>query len=671
MAVNRFMTPAELPKVSFFQLPYDQMKEGIMSAQMQQDTAREGISQIGDISFNYLTNATNDVDLAKNIYGELYQKTQGILSKQGNGDLRGLRGEIYNLGKEVGRWYKPDGKIGRLQSNYLQFMDWLKRQNENKDLDKTYVNYMANKFIKDYDANGGAKAGNIYTEDLEKAPDVPKLIKDMEPLIKTTIKEKAYAMTNGKYMSEGKDAYEVLGPEKVRNVIAGYLSNSPDYYRFMTQAGRHEYFSKDQLPLVNPVEKEYTDKNGKKRKYIDYAVNDKNPYAASIYAAMEGLSRNDHKQDRHLKGDPYGEADYTKKINTPPMFPGTVDETIDDNSQETIAKLHKNFDGTPMQLTALVNAKQKQIKIGSKLIYDANGNMKPEYTKVFGNIKDKNGTVIDPNLIASAYILSSYDPKYNLGHGSWVDEEMFTKILEQDGRYKVTSSLTKDGLSAIWDGFTGLFSDGATDITKIREITADYMLGLPFSPNYGTTPKLQTAFRNNNKNAPAPKSQQTLAYTIPDKYPGYEHLQDPATLKNAAPSYNYIVVTGDDQGKSGNLYQYLEDKKIVSSVVKVLTDDPNGINPLEPQRQQLTLEILKNPKKPNDGTETVTIEIASKTAGPQNVAASSFSNALYNTDNYYGKLPVANKTGYQAGTYLQGSVRQTATDIDKRNKKEK
>jgi hypothetical protein len=45
MGVNRFMTPAELPKVSFFQLPYEQMKEGIMSAQMQQDAAREGIYQ--------------------------------------------------------------------------------------------------------------------------------------------------------------------------------------------------------------------------------------------------------------------------------------------------------------------------------------------------------------------------------------------------------------------------------------------------------------------------------------------------------------------------------------------------------------------------------------------------------------------------------------------------
>ena len=126
MGINRFMTPAELPKVSFFQLPYDQMKEGIMSAQLQQDTAREGISQIGDISFNYLTNP-KDRELAKNVYGELDSKTQAVLSKQGNGDLRGLRGEIYNLGKEVGRWYKPDGKIGRLHSNYLQYMDWLKR----------------------------------------------------------------------------------------------------------------------------------------------------------------------------------------------------------------------------------------------------------------------------------------------------------------------------------------------------------------------------------------------------------------------------------------------------------------------------------------------------------------------------------------------------------------
>ena len=204
MGVNRFMTPAELPKVSFFQLPYEQMKEGVMAAQMQQDAAREGISQIGDISFNYLTNP-KDRELAKNVYGELDQKTQGVLSKQGNGDLRGLRGEIYNLGKEVGRWYKPDGKIGRLQSNYLQYMDWYKRQTENKDLDPKYVQDAAKAIIDDYDAKGGAQAGGIYTEDLKKHFDYSKFVNDNKDMIKSTIiqRERDTLGNNGyKYTDE-------------------------------------------------------------------------------------------------------------------------------------------------------------------------------------------------------------------------------------------------------------------------------------------------------------------------------------------------------------------------------------------------------------------------------------------------------------------------------------
>ena len=63
--INRYMVPAEIPQPSFFQLPYDQMKEAILSAQQQQDTAKEGLSQIGDISFNYLTNSKVDPELAK------------------------------------------------------------------------------------------------------------------------------------------------------------------------------------------------------------------------------------------------------------------------------------------------------------------------------------------------------------------------------------------------------------------------------------------------------------------------------------------------------------------------------------------------------------------------------------------------------------------------------
>lgn len=299
------MTPAELPKVSFFQLPYDQMKEGIMSAQMQQDTAREGISQIGDISFNYLTNSKVDPELAKGVYGELDQKTQGVLSKQGNGDLRGLRGEIYNLGKEVGRWYKPDGKIGRLQSNYLQYNDWYKRQTENKDIDKNYLGHMANKFINDYDAKGGAQAGTIHVEDLEKAPDVPKFIQDKKDLIKASVDAAAYAYTNGQYMYEGKSSYEALGPEKVRNVIAGLLQNDPEYSRFMKQAVTYDYYKPEQTPLLIGVENSVLNpKTGKTEIIKGTKANPLNPYASAIEAAAYGLSYYKKDQTKSMKSDP-------------------------------------------------------------------------------------------------------------------------------------------------------------------------------------------------------------------------------------------------------------------------------------------------------------------------------------------------------------------------------
>jgi len=382
MGVNRFMTPAELPKVSFFQLPYEQMKEGIMSAQMQQDAAREGISQIGDISFNYLTNP-KDRELAKNIYGELYQKTQGVLSKQGNGDLRGLRGEIYNLGKEVGRWYKPDGKIGRLQSNYLQYNDWYKRQTENKDLDKGYVSHAAKTFIDKYDADGGAQAGSIYTEDLEKSPNVPKFFNDNKDLLKAKLTQYAYANpANRRFIAEGTDATTLLTPDEIKRVMSGLLEDDPEYSRFMSQANRIGYYKDEQIPLLNPIEKEYVNpKTGKVEKQIDTEVNEKNPYASSLYAVMEGLQRNDYVQTRSLKNDS-GWLDLAKwnKEQTKdlkPMFKTTVGQPV-------------SISTNPLKyLQSFENA--TDVKIGDYIIEGA---------------KDANGKVIDSEDIKSAYIKS-------------------------------------------------------------------------------------------------------------------------------------------------------------------------------------------------------------------------------------------------------------------------
>jgi len=488
MGVNRFMTPAELPKVSFFQLPYEQMKEGIMSAQMQQDAAREGISQIGDISFNYLTNPKVDPELAKNIYGELDSKTQAVLSKQGNGDLRGLRGEIYNLGKEVGRWYKPDGKIGRLQSNYLQYMDWLKRQNENKDLDKGYVSHAAKTFIDKYDADGGAQAGSIYTEDLEKSPNVPKFFNDNKDLLKAKLTQYAYANpANRRFIAEGTDATTLLTPDEIKRVMSGLLEDDPEYSKFMSQANRIGYYKDEQIPLLNPIEKEYVDpKTGKVEKQIDTEVNEKNPYASSLYAVMEGLQRNDYVQTRSLKNDS-GWLDLAKwnKEQTKdlkPMFKTTVGQPVSistnplkylqsfENATDVkigdyIIEGAKDANGKVIKSEDIKSAYMKSINpdgtfdnIKFKDLLKENYNpvldptapagvsvvqmsklFKKDYTNVLPKIKDyitKNSTIVDNSVIE----FTAADPKEN----AFLDATTEQVKALQGGSYEVVSSMSKD-----------------------------------------------------------------------------------------------------------------------------------------------------------------------------------------------------------------------------------
>lgn len=668
MAVNRFMTPAEMPEVSFFQLPQEQMRDALLSAQHQYDDAKDKLTLIGDTSFNYLTNVKNDTDLAKQVYSNLDQGINNVLSKQGDGDLRKIRGDIQSLGREVGRWYKPDGDIGKLQSNYLLYNEWFKKQSEKKDLAPQYLPILAQKMLQKFDESGGSKKGSINLEELEAMPDVPKFFRENKDMVKATLNEYAKSKTNGVYFTDEGEAWKTLSPDEIKRVFGKLLMNDPTYGKFMQQAGRYEYYPEESLPLLVPVEKEYKNEKGEIVKYNDYDVNYKNPFSSALTAVMEGLSEDDYKQTHHLRpdGTTLEWEKWNKEKQTQPLIPGSVDETVTNNGQETIQNLHTNFVGTPQQITALVSAKQEQIKIGQKLIYDTNGQMKEKYQKLFGNIKDKNGKIIDPNVIASAYILSSYDPKYNLGHGSWIDEDMFATLLEKEG-YKVTTSLAKDGLKAVYDGFTGLLSDGATDVEELRRLTADYLLTFPISPNYVKVNELQTAFRQNNKNTPDPQSKQIASFTVPKGYKGFEHLQDPDLLQNVASSYNYFVPEGKDHGKSGSLNQYLNDKKVVNSTVRILTEDPNGINPNEPQRQQLVLEILKNPEKPAEGTEIRIVDIQSKTAGPQNAGAASFSNALYQNYEYYKNLHVSNQTGSQGAFNIMDHTQNIATDVDKRN----
>lgn len=164
--------------------------------------------------------------------------------------------------------------------------------------------------------------------------------------------------------------------------MSGLLQDDPEYSRFMSQANRIGYYKDEQIPLLNPVEKEYVDpKTGKVEKQIDTEVNEKNPYASSLYAVMEGLQRNDYVQTRSLKNDS-GWLDLAKwnKEQTKdlkPMFKTTV--------------------GQPVSIST--NPKKYGIIFEQNTDFKLEDHIKP-------NVKDTDGKVYKTEHIKDAYFSS-------------------------------------------------------------------------------------------------------------------------------------------------------------------------------------------------------------------------------------------------------------------------
>lgn len=644
------MTPAELPKVSFFQLPYEQMKEGIMAAQQQQDVAREGLSQIGDTFFNYLTNSKVDPELAKGVYGELYQKVDGVLSKQGNGDLRGLRGEIYNLGKEVGRWYKPDGKIGRLQSNYLQYMDWLKRQTENKDLDPKYVQDAAKAIIDDYDAKGGAQAGGIYTEDLKKHFDYSKFVNDNKDMIKSTIIQRERdTLGNNGYKYTDEELQKFITPEKIMYTMSEILESNPEHLSSLQQRIRFGNLPKEsQSTLIQ---------SGKDDKGQPiYGLNPYSPAAGAIQGAMRGLGGMEEDRQRHSIGtDEPWMAFWRNKVDKEaiePLIESNFGEVVG-STQELVNKIQNNYTGTPQQNQALLTANSDYVKTISNHIFDKTGNVKPEFKGFFSGVKDLNGEVIPEADIIKAYAASLHSTKDNKGLFS--NSEVIRTYLENIERvdknghtvkgYKLNYTIN-DGLGKkLGSLIKGLSEE--TDVDQLNQLDETYVA----KTNKYNYPALSAMFRDlkkvqkNTASKPVLTQQSPIKIVPPkSKNPVFATYQDLNSLQTQANSYNYLNYA---TGEGGSLSQLLAEKAYDKTVnIGFATSDPNATNPNEPQRTFLFLQPVDKKGKPEGAPER--IEIFSKTPGTLNQLAAAASHSLQNNKDFYGNFKTGNNTGMKA-----------------------
>lgn len=651
--INRFMVPAEIPQPSFFQLPYEQMKQGLMVAQQQQDAARSGLDAIGAVQFNYLTNP-EDVKAANETYGYIDKGIEDIVGKQGNGDLRGLKNDIGSHAKNVAKLFRPDQIIGRLQSNYASFNDWYKKQLDNKDLDPTYVNQAAETFMNAYDKKGGARAGSISTENLVPFFDSSKFVNDNKDMIKSTlIQRERDRLGNNGYKYTDEQLLKQIPPERVKQTLTEILMSNPDYNSSLAQRVRLGNLGKESIPLLN--------EKGQLNPY--------NPSASAIHGAMVGLGVVEEDRQRHSIGtdEPWlafwrRKKEEEDKMKEEQMIPGVYDETITP-TQEAISKLQSNFDGSPQSTQQLYNATSSYRQVVEKHILNPDGTVKTIFKKYFEGVKDLNGKIIETKDILNAYTMAMHNPKYNLGNGIWIDEAVQRKALESlkddqgKPKYKINWTL-KDGFGKkILSLFTGA-AGAETDIPTLNNLGQDIIKD-DRDPVYKEMNKMFDDLRAGEVSSKeeGPSSAQIRTFTIPadTKNGVFKQMQNLEGLGSVAQSFNFI----DREGNTGVLSDYLANNNFDKNVGISISTDMNGSGN-DPQRLIASFRVLDKKGKPTG--EFKRIELFSKNAAVQNSIAGAFSESLARQEKYIQEQPSFNQTGVDARINNVNFIRQTGVD---------
>lgn len=650
--INRFMTPAEIPQPSFFQLPYEQLKQGLLVAQQQQDDAKQGLSVLGDTQFNYLTNP-QDIKLAEEQYKYIDNSVEGILSKQGAGDLRGLRNDIYGVGKNVSRLFRPDQAIGKLQANHAAFNDWLKKQLDNKELDQNYLKQAAKFFIDDYDAKGGARTGSIYTENLQKFFDPSKFVNDNKDMIKSTlIQRERDRLGNNGYKYTDEQLLKQIPPDRVKYTLSQILQSNPEYNSSLSQRVRLGNLGQESIPLMN--------EKGELNPY--------NPAASAIHGAMTGLGVVEESRNRFSIGtdEPYWKRqEQAEKEKTEQLMISMMDHPLNGNTQEIVNNAQKNYDPTdPNSIQALENATQPYAEIIKKHIMNTDGSIKPAFKPYFEGVTDVKGNTIDPNDIVKAYTLAMHNPKGNLGNGVYVNEDVLAKVLENttdangNKKYKLNYTL-EDGLpkklGSLLTGLTGV----ETDVPKLNILGRDFMGTFNKEFNKGRSSLFKELKETEIKlKSQEPVSQQGPRYNLNPETKNVvgQQLQKLGSLSSIANGFNYVTTDGSDRGV---LTDYLKDKNFDKDVTFSATPDLNGNN--RGGLRYFATFKLQNKKGHNTG-EVKEIEVFPKNNAVLNQMEATFSEALYKTRAFTVQQPSINEAGNVARFNVYGAINNSALD---------
>jgi len=662
--INRFMVPAEIPQPSFFQLPYEQMKQGLLVAQQQQDQARAGLDAIGNVQFNYLTNP-EDVKLANETYGYIDKGIEGIIAKQGNGDLRGLRNDIGTHAKNVSKLFRPDQVVGKLQSNYAAFNDWYKKQLDNKDLDPTYVNQAAETFMNAYDKKGGARAGSISTENLVPFFDSSKFVNDNKDMIKSTLVQRERDILGGNgYKYTDEQLLKQIPPERVKQTLTEILMSNPDYNSSLAQRVRLGNLGQESIPLLlEPRDSGLKDIDGKPIMISD--LNPYNPSASAIHGAMVGLGVVEEDRKRHSIGTDEPWFKFWTRANEVadkeelPLLPTTEDYSLNSaDFQGDVNKMQQTYNGSPTQTSEMLNLMDPIKQTILNTVYEVkNGKklLKPEWKEIVSNTKSVDGTTIPEEVMINMMTLSHNDP-VNGGDDVYFNEGVAKKYLESQG-YRTEHTFKKDGF---WKGLKSLYTGylGAeTDIPNISTgLDQDHLYGMPTfnimkDKNIRTLQNNLKETYNSMKNV-TPKTAQGISWAVPKDFkdPYLKQISTIDGLDAFKEGFNYYDTSTK---KGGTLTELLKEGKFTEVRGVKISSQSNERN--SPQGITITLA--------NKEGETQTVKLSPTTQSKNNGATVAFANGLMKTAKYYSNLNL-NDAGNQARDNVRQGVQESFNSQD-------
>jgi len=307
MALNRYDVPAQQATgQEYYKLPINEMLGVLAMKQKKQDDNLKEAQQFGDytLKLNSLeADRLKHQEINKNVNQMVNDLTSGqydLTSSDGRNKLNSLRNYVKTE-------FSPNGKAYAIQSNFDKYQGWIKRQQENKELNKDYFNKANQAFLSKYQGIGDLDPttgtyNSFNAPDLVNTPDVTKYFDTYGDKIESEIQQKAYASPDGKgYIYEGTYYTDKRSPELIAKVLSKYAQNDPSLQSYLEQGSQIGIFDPNAVSQGLVGTQKVKDKRG--NEYDKLVLNGNHPFSGALSAAVDKYTKNVYKEEKGIKAD--------------------------------------------------------------------------------------------------------------------------------------------------------------------------------------------------------------------------------------------------------------------------------------------------------------------------------------------------------------------------------